>query len=574
MKKILLSICLSGLSFMGFSQVIFDVQAPSNLLGSYPLTYAKSSSGWTATPDLTVPANSVTDTLVFVSDGTAGDSLGCNALTNGAQVNGNIAVVYRGSCEFGSKAYNAWTAGARAVVIINNIPGAPIEMAQGTQGATVACPIVMITQDAGTALRDSIMTKSVVAFIGNKLGYYANDIGLVDSAVFRADRSANFALTNSNAAEFSFTPGALVNNYGTNSQPSVTLRCVIKFGGSAIYDQTSSAVSINSGDSAFFNLPAFSQASYSVGKYSMQYICNMSSANDYAADDTIESDFYISNNSYGFSHMNATGTEPAPTAYYRPSSGTSFSFCLYYKDANASKMAVNGIKFAATTNSPNVLTGEYLTFDAWKWDATFTDLNDIQATDYSLITNIQSTDFTYNGDYQDSILEATFAAPIMLANNQRYLFCINTSSANIFMGYDSKIDYTQNINYVEPQPLFPLDVDGTWYGLGFGAATPPAFTLDAVDASTLGLKENTNEVALNAYPNPASDNINIPVNGMTGKASLQIVDLAGKVVRNQQFELNGSVLKVDVSTIAAGSYIFNMNFENGKTAHIRVAVRK
>ena len=51
-------------------------------------------------------------TAVLVDDGTAADSLGCGVLVNNAAISGNIAVVYRGTCEFGVKALNAQNAGA------------------------------------------------------------------------------------------------------------------------------------------------------------------------------------------------------------------------------------------------------------------------------------------------------------------------------------------------------------------------------------------------------------------------------------------------------------------------------
>jgi hypothetical protein len=60
--------------------------------------------------------------MAFATDATAADSLACNAVTS--DVNGKIAVLYRGDCQFGVKAKNAQDAGAIAVIIINNVPGA------------------------------------------------------------------------------------------------------------------------------------------------------------------------------------------------------------------------------------------------------------------------------------------------------------------------------------------------------------------------------------------------------------------------------------------------------------------
>ncbi|MFA5618815.1 MAG: M36 family metallopeptidase [Weeksellaceae bacterium] len=48
---------------------------------------------------------------------------GCDAATNSGEINGKIAVVRRGNCDFVQKTLNAQNAGALAVVVVNNVPG-------------------------------------------------------------------------------------------------------------------------------------------------------------------------------------------------------------------------------------------------------------------------------------------------------------------------------------------------------------------------------------------------------------------------------------------------------------------
>lgn len=125
MRRSLLLMLTLGFVNVLSAQVICYVETPPSLEGNKEMTWADPGGGW-GCPDLTIPANAVLDTLVFAEDGTAADSLCCNAVTNGSQVNGKIAVIYRGTCEFGVKSLNAQNAGAVAVIIINNVPGAPI----------------------------------------------------------------------------------------------------------------------------------------------------------------------------------------------------------------------------------------------------------------------------------------------------------------------------------------------------------------------------------------------------------------------------------------------------------------
>ena len=116
--QLLSVIALVLCSFAANAQVILYVESPPSVEGSYSITYV-------GPPDWGVDMTtvSVTDTLVLVDDGTAADSLGCNSLVNGSAVNGKIAVVYRGDCEFGTKALNAQLAGAVGVMVIALPPG-------------------------------------------------------------------------------------------------------------------------------------------------------------------------------------------------------------------------------------------------------------------------------------------------------------------------------------------------------------------------------------------------------------------------------------------------------------------
>jgi hypothetical protein len=82
-------------------------------------------------------------------------------------------------------------------------------------------------------------------------------------------------------------------------------------------------------------------------------------------------------------------------------------------------------------------------------------------------------------------------------------------------------------------------------------------------------------VEVTPYPNPTSSTITIPLAGQNGAAMLEVFDLAGvKVAERRVSVANNGLLTMDVSDIANGAYLFNMNFENGKHASFRVVVAK
>ncbi|MDA9087148.1 T9SS type A sorting domain-containing protein [Polaribacter sp.] len=118
------------------------VNSPSSIVGNY---FGLSGSfGADLTP--------ISGTLVLVDDGSGNPNEGCSSLTNGAAISGNIAVVFRGSCNFSSKALNAQNEGALAVIVVNNASGPAVGMASGDDGDQVTIPTFMLSQADGQAI--------------------------------------------------------------------------------------------------------------------------------------------------------------------------------------------------------------------------------------------------------------------------------------------------------------------------------------------------------------------------------------------------------------------------------------
>lgn len=86
------------------------------------------------------------------ADVAPGDHLGSSPIAAG-ELSGQIALIDRGDSLFATKVANAETAGAIAVVVVNNVAGGPIVMA-GVDAAGV--PSVMISREDGQLLRQWI----------------------------------------------------------------------------------------------------------------------------------------------------------------------------------------------------------------------------------------------------------------------------------------------------------------------------------------------------------------------------------------------------------------------------------
>lgn len=145
----------------GQSGNVVTVNAPILVQGSY---YGNVASDWggaiTTTP--------ITGDVVVTDDGTGSNDAtkNCNPPVNSLQ--GKIAMVDRGVCEFGRKALTAQQAGAVACIICNFEDSAP-GMAAGSVGAQVTIPVVMMTkpncdllrQYAGIGLNISLVRPTV-----------------------------------------------------------------------------------------------------------------------------------------------------------------------------------------------------------------------------------------------------------------------------------------------------------------------------------------------------------------------------------------------------------------------------
>ncbi|MDC8002058.1 T9SS-dependent M36 family metallopeptidase [Aequorivita todarodis] len=99
-----------------------------------------------------IPIN-LTQDLVLVEDDDAGPSSdpndGCDNITNGPSINGKIAVIRRGECEFGFKVLAAQNNGAVAAIIVNNVAGNPPLMGGGVFGCQVTIPAFAISNVDG-----------------------------------------------------------------------------------------------------------------------------------------------------------------------------------------------------------------------------------------------------------------------------------------------------------------------------------------------------------------------------------------------------------------------------------------
>ncbi len=137
------------------------------------------------------------------------DSMFC--VEDGTDMTGKIAVLRRGTCEFGQKVLNAQLKGAIAAIVINTADSV-ILMAEGASGAQVTIPTIMVKSSLGLAIKAAYDAgETVVVSMGNEAVGYK----LIEGYVRADDNDDCTPQTTETGANR--WPVAVVNNQGQTS---------------------------------------------------------------------------------------------------------------------------------------------------------------------------------------------------------------------------------------------------------------------------------------------------------------------------------------------------------------------
>ncbi len=577
MKKLILSLIVVVFAFASNAQVVVRGVSPAAIAYNFAFEWADPAGGDWSCPDFLIPNTFVEAPIMLVDDGTPGVNEAyafqhllaeeaCNPLVN--DLTGKIAVFYRGSCQFGTKAFNAQNAGAVGCIIINHT-GDAVGMAGGDDGLNVTIPLVMVSESDGADIVAEMANGEVVMFMGNKQNLYANDGGSAESDVLNPRYgSIPQAMANNN---YTFQAGIQMYNFGSADN---TFNVTASVDGPAgnVYSNTVSAF-VASGDTlAIFNgnpseFPTISAASWDVGSYKLTYSVEIDGQTDESDFDNVYvRDFNVTNDVLSLAHVDETSGMLYANSF--PSNATSsYQTCMQVQDLYpGANYGVEGFYFAV--NSPDTaLVGEEVLIDVFEWNdpwvdvsggwagITFDNLNQIGGGLYYPTSNAD------NG----MIVYAPLDEAVAMYDSYRYLVCLSTYNPAISFGYDNTLNYDANYS-IYLQPISPLNIDGaTWYS-GWNGTTALSLGLKMVD--NVGIEE-ISEVSGRAYPNPASNQVMIDVDG-EGPAYLIVSDIAGKMAFSSQVNLNGGKSTVDISSLDNGVYMFNVTLENGSTSTFSV----
>jgi len=559
---------------------------------------------------------------------------GVAGITNTTALAGKIAVIRRGLSEFGSKALAAQNAGAVACIIVNAV-GDPIGMNGGNDGPSVTIPTIMVSANTGAVICDAITAGCSSAFIGNITGYYNDNLSCTAGDVYRPGRAMDLAgLYQINDASdiYSFTPGALVTNLGVNAQAGITVTCEIFEVGNAtaIYTETTPifdlpGVTVTGGIPAADNnwvsfTTPFTSTATNIN-YEFVYTVNTPNMPDATPEDNSNQSYFgISPNKLALAQIDPNTNKPNATGGAGPNTDPlnnpitdSWEICMHMSDANTA-VRPQGTWFQAYTYSPTdtntTLLAKTVICNVYEWenyygvyDMTDAGFTSDMTNDTNKFTPITSGTYFYQGDYQDSLIyQAYDNQEVILTEGKHYLFCNRvetngdiTTLTGMNFRLDSKTDYTVTNGAfwdATTQTGIPSSTNGavttvviednnTFYSAGYGFDNAVNSIIhinfghvDTIYDDTLGVKEFENNRELVAYPNPAVEIITVPFGNKTGNATINIIDVTGRIVATQIINLTGGNIIIDVTELESGMYTFNVNYADGSEGKFNIVIAK
>ncbi len=568
MKKILLSLFAGLLAVAGLetqAQVVGFVTHPAAARGN--LEIGIMASGWAVSLDSLTRSGRM---VVGRSAGgaAAGDSLACDTtLINAAQIAGRVAVLYRGGCEFGTKALAAQRAGAVACVIINN-QTQMINLAGGGNGMNITIPVILITQADGARLRPFIDSgDSTNILIGQKRGFFANDFGF---SIENLIRPIDFAVPANQAerpGDYVLKLGADIVNYGQNAQTNVNLNVKVDFTNrsgstSTIYNQNGTVASLPKDSTRTALVPDLDLNATGAGRYTITYTATSSNTDDFSGDNVSVQTLLLTDSIYSKARVDSLG-RPTLSGGVRPGDATAgpYDIGIFFYAKRGHRLKIDKLKFAFVTNAPVNLIGETVVGKVQQW----IDANDNDAIDPGELLEMGEGFYTYTDSLgSNSVREVaitdinTNQAGVRLDSNGVYIISVayTGTSTQVFTCIDPGIFFRRSQTPYDQwtTPVFTT----TWNPVGFTQHRVPSISAITSNITTSVQNIERNDMSIRVYPNPARSDVYVRLSAesMIGKVNYEVMDITGRIVMSGEKMIDGmnDQINLSVASLQQGVY--------------------
>lgn len=617
------SVKAQAIAYVG-PRLLITTQTPSAIEGTKNFTYSSDpaiTGPWGAS--LTQVWNQIP--LVF---GDAVDTILCATNPPAGSLSGKWVLIWRSTCQFGTKALTAQTAGAVGVIIVNNVPGAgPINMAAGNDGAGVTIPVLMISNTDGQAIDAMMHTSNQVYVSLTPYGFNnTHDLCIPNELYSLAPGFAIPAaqLDNANGdpkAYKSFLSGWVANT-GTSDETNVKLKLNVDWVPTAgspsnFFKDSVTIASLLAADSLDIlnsTSTAFDLHASGTGQFDFTYTASSDNADDLPIDNTQKFSMYATSGTFCNSPYNIVLGEPLVSSGLRVGGNNppqTFTWGPLFYVANATDAYNMQMALYADTgyhdlsfiqNTPGLF---YTALFKW------TDANNNSLMEASEVTLAATGNHTFTtADSQGHIFVAPFDnGPIHLDANSYYWACGVMSNLDLYLGIGANVNFYNRL-YASDHlatgafksfwaPLYSGGPDGNG-NLGDTISMLPFVVNNAVeymptDSVNLSLGENTPAVALNTFfipesvkntaqatpneftvfPNPASSYVNVKVDfSKATNTTFDIMNAVGQVVyRVNKGAIKNETVTLPTNNLPSGNYYIIMH-ANGRSDFKSLTINK
>ena len=518
----------------------------------------------------------ITGDIVIVRDSVAGDSItanGCNTVFNAAALKGKIALISRGTCGFSIKAFNAWKAGAIAVIGFNNtgpnaivFPNATRPQADSVSGSN-GLPFVFTTQENGLKIRNALLNGQTV----NATFYIPNAYDISAAYAYNTPQKEAIPLTNLSVIFNNSLNGDSV------TRRNITFTATVKSPTGATQTLTTKVDTVKGKAIIRVTFPP-----YNLNKTSPLGNYQVVAKNSFSSD-SLKTDFNLVSRTFALDDgkLGTFRLGINSAAYNAAANGKIFDAGTFFLTGGDTTKATH-ISFALN-NPDSFPVGDQFAVQVYKVsNANYTKF-DNDAAQYTDLESDIVSELTYNWkktEKADSSILIELPKPVDLTDSSIYLVSIR---------YDGSIKKTNNpplfsmtTGRIYPQfgyycyyyePFFGrsglyADVFGSNYNLAIRMYTRQ-ITSDTKDLPALA------ENQVKVFPNPISDsklNIEFDLKNVADVVNLQITDLQGNIVRTDKlYNVQKGVHQTDISNLANGTYfITSVTKEGWRTKSFQV----
>ncbi len=588
-----------------------NIASPSSIAG--PLIHTISNDGNGATTEWGQSIEGLSSPILNVNIVKADPYEACGTLNNAAAINGNIAIIKRGNCEFGAKALAAQNAGAIAVIIVNHLPGPPVGMGAGAQGGSVTIPVIMVSDVDGAKIETALGSGNVTMNMAIWSNGYTNDLGFVDRGLSLWHAfSVPFSQVSGGTSSLQYNgiTGAVVANFGSGTSTNTKVKATLSWtptGGSTSVVRVDSVTipgSFAASDSIFsprvdggYNLNPSG-----TGRYDVEYELIPSFTDDYLGDNKASYSFYVDNRVFSKGRYDFNTERPYVGSGSRFASGNPFLWGpMYYMEKAGYQ--IEHVKFSASKTfdpNDNSMAGRgTVNISVWKWVDANSD-SVMVAGECSLVglgsytfAGTDSSGQTHTVNVSDALNPGT---PTVTEANTWY-WVAASMPGDLFLGIDGVSNYfvrswiRNNSTAKIREPFSPI-YNGTYQDYfnatspndvpahypferfialedsikfsqqknGYVAALPIQLSLFKVDVNEV---ENKG-FDISVYPNPVNDvmNVSLKLDKQANEVQYAVLNTVGAAVMQETHRnVTNDTYTVSTAQLAAGTYYVVINVD-------------